>query len=152
MHGAFWEGGFGVRSVSDLAAAAGLHGDAAFAAALVLTGTGQAHPVQQTSAVEQATPACDRLNSELQRLAKAGRRLSALASPVLGAGVPVSRLQQVFLMSYAQGARQADQWARFAWQASEPTGKALLRKIQLLPKALAFHQSLKIYAGLSVTI
>jgi SAM-dependent methyltransferase len=77
----------------------------------VLVGSGRAHPAQSPVAVEAARPACRRLNAHLADRARTSGEVRHLASPVIGAGVRVPRLEQLLLAARAQGLAGPDQWA-----------------------------------------
>lgn len=80
-------------------------------AVAVLVGSGRAHPAQSELAVEAARPACRRLNAALVERARASGEIRHLASPVIGAGVRVPRLEQLFLAARAGGAAEPAAWA-----------------------------------------
>jgi Predicted methyltransferase regulatory domain len=44
-----------------------------------------------------------------------GNKILVLASPVTGGGVPISRFQQLFLISIKQGKKHPAEWAQLAW-------------------------------------
>ncbi|MDR3511073.1 MAG: class I SAM-dependent methyltransferase [Caulobacteraceae bacterium] len=77
----------------------------------VLIGSGRAHPAQSEVAVQAARAPCLRLNAHLARRARTSGEVRYLASPVIGAGVKVPRLEQLFLAARADGADGPDAWA-----------------------------------------
>jgi SAM-dependent methyltransferase len=77
----------------------------------VLVGSGRAHPAQSEVAVEAARPACRRLNAALIARAETRGEVRWLASPVIGAGVRVSRMEQLFLAARAGGSAEPAAWA-----------------------------------------
>jgi SAM-dependent methyltransferase len=93
----------------------------------LLVGTGSLHPAQDEAAIEAARPATQRLNARLID----GVRLSAdapwLASPVTGGGVPVGRIQGLFLGALRSVPAEADGLAESAWRSLEGLGERLLR-------------------------
>ena len=88
--------------------------DEAIRATMVLVDEGVVHLTQPPARIEEAAAACNRLNGEILRRSLTEDRIHALASPVTGGGVRVSRLEQLFLLALRQGARSPDEWARFA--------------------------------------
>jgi SAM-dependent methyltransferase len=80
-------------------------------AVAVLVGSGRAHPAQSDLAIEAARPACRRLNAALTQAARASGDIRHLASPVIGAGVRVPRLEQLFLNARAGGGADPAAWA-----------------------------------------
>src|SRR6202012_2838969 len=77
----------------------------------VLIGSGRAHPAQSPVAVEAARPACLRLNAHLCHRARTDGQVRHLASPVTGAGVRVSRVEQLLLNGRAVSDRHPESWA-----------------------------------------
>ncbi len=93
----------------------------------VLTGAGYAHPAQDAAAAESAAPACARLNAALLERAAQGETSPALASPVLGGGVFLPRLEQLFLLSHWRGGDGPKDWAEDAADALSARGEQVLR-------------------------
>ena len=77
----------------------------------VLVGSGRAHPAQASIAIEAARPACRRLNAHLCRRARTSGEVRHLASPVIGAGVRASRLEQLLLDARAEPGGGPAAWA-----------------------------------------
>lgn len=63
----------------------------------LLCGTGFVAPAQSTETVEGARKASQALNAELCRRAEFSGGTTYLAAPLIGAGVPVGRIDQIFL-------------------------------------------------------
>lgn len=63
----------------------------------ILCGARFVVPVQSTDTVERARPAASALNGELCRRAEFSSDTTYLAAPLIGTGVPVSRIDQIFL-------------------------------------------------------
>lgn len=108
------------------------------------------HPAQPRARVDEATPACARLNAEILRRALTKDRLHALASPVTGGGVSVSRIQQLFLLAWHTGARSPDAWAKFAWEAPGGSDVDKVPVADILKEALYFQQRLPQFAALKL--
>ena len=85
-------------------------------AAMLLTGIGSAHPVQARAAQEAAAPRCKALNARILEHAAENREVCALASPVIGAGVFVSREDMLFLRAINQGVTTPQAWAQLTWE------------------------------------
>ena len=96
-------------------------------ALIVLTGAGHVHPVQEPEAVEAAQARCRRLNAYLCRRARDSDQIAFLASPITGGGVPVGRIQQLFLLARHSGKTEPAEWAAYVWD-------ILSRQNQLLIK------------------
>jgi SAM-dependent methyltransferase len=84
------------------------------AALFALIDSGAVLPVQPRPLGERAAPACMRLNAEILRRSLTDDTIGVLASPVTGSGIPLSRLQRLFLLAWHDGARSPDAWAAFA--------------------------------------
>jgi hypothetical protein len=126
-------------------------------ALLILVQSGIIHPVQDGGLTDQSTKLCQKLNEEILNQARLGKRITALASPITGGGIPVSRTHQLFLLALLSGAKSPDQWAKFAWHileenASEgrPCISAGLRGATLPREALLFLQSLPILVAMGL--
>lgn len=111
-------------------------------ALLVLVDAGIVHPAQPKARIEQAAAACARLNAEILHRAVTEDRIRALASAVTGGGVSVSRIEQLFLLAYKQGARTPDAWARFAWDTLAESAVDKPPVADILVEALSFLQRL----------
>jgi SAM-dependent methyltransferase len=77
----------------------------------VLVGSGRAHPAQADETIAAARPACRRLNTHLTQRARTSADVRFLASPVIGAGVRVPRLEQLFLAARAEAGADPALWA-----------------------------------------
>jgi SAM-dependent methyltransferase len=77
----------------------------------VLVGSGRAHPAQTEADIASAREPCRRLNAHLCERARTGGDVRFLASPVIGAGLRVPRLEQLFLAGRAAGGAGPDAWA-----------------------------------------
>lgn len=122
--------------------------DEVLRALMILIDAEIVHPAQPRARVEKAAPACARLNAEILRRALTEDRLQALASPVTGGGVSVSRIQQLFLLAWTRGARSPDAWAKFAWEAPGGSDVDKLPVADILKEALYFQQRLPHFAAL----
>ncbi|MFT0533276.1 class I SAM-dependent methyltransferase [Castellaniella hirudinis] len=92
----------------------------------VLVGMGAATPCQTEAAAKQVHKRCSALNQYLIGRAQLGNDIQALASPVVGGGVAVSRFCQLFLLARQGGHKQASDWAQFAWKVLQAQGQRLL--------------------------
>lgn len=81
----------------------------------VLVGSARAHPAQSEKVQELVAPRCHALNAGLIDRARTAGDMNCLASPLLGAGIPVGRFEQMFLGSRARGRRRPEEWAQDAW-------------------------------------
>jgi len=82
-------------------------------AAMVLVGTGDAAPALSPQQEAQRRQQTERFNMALMQRALTSGEVNYLASPVIGSGVPVARLEALMLLAQH---RKADP-VRFVWQA-----------------------------------
>ncbi|MEN3951384.1 class I SAM-dependent methyltransferase [Iodidimonas sp. SYSU 1G8] len=72
-------------------------------AAIVLIGKGDVSPAVSDEAAAAARPRTDALNAELLSMARSGRQMSYLVSPLTGGGVVVGHIPQLMLAARAEG-------------------------------------------------
>jgi SAM-dependent methyltransferase len=82
-------------------------------AIMVLIGKVVLHPVQDDAAIAASTERARKLNSYLCRRARADSTNSALASPLTGGAVGVSRIEQMFLLARELGVDGSEALARY---------------------------------------
>ena len=131
---------------------------AIFRALMILIDAGIAHPAQATSVAPEKVEACRRLNDEFLRRSLTDDDIVVLASPVTGGGVPVPRIQRIFLWAVRNGANTPNEWAAFVSRAiaiEEATPLAAVRgkaplEIDLQKEALYFFTCLPVFAALMI--
>lgn len=116
-----------LRELEQRPACAGIAFGQLAQAALVLTGMGSLHPVQSCSAIDAAAPRCKALNKHILERSLESADISALASPVTGAGIFLAREEMVFLHSISLGQEDPHDWARHAWESLGEGDPATLR-------------------------
>lgn len=104
-------------------------------ATMILSGTGALVSVQEETVTAKARRRTDSLNRHLMTQARSRSDLNYLASPVSGGGIQVGRFQQVFLLARAQGHKQPQEWARFAWELLAMQGQRLVKEGKALESA-----------------
>lgn len=102
------------KSVAELEAALGRPAQQFLSDLMVLVGSGAVQPVQRRR-TERSISQCAKLNAHICRRAQSEAKVGALASPVLGAGLHVGRLGQLFLLAMAEGIETPREQAAFAW-------------------------------------
>lgn len=107
----------------------------------VLFGAGYVHPARTAEAEQVA--ACARLNRQLCEKARQGEGITVLASPVMGGGMAVTRLEMLMLLSRAEGADKPEQWAEDALNVLYARGERLQREDQ----PLSLEEALKEMEG-----
>lgn len=78
----------------------------------ILTCAGYLH-VAREDVSQESRDACARLNRVLCEQAKTGEGSPFLASPVTGTGIAATRMERLFLLARANGAKEPDEWAAF---------------------------------------
>jgi hypothetical protein len=58
---------------------------------------------------------------------RGSNELGYLASPVIGGGIVVGRIQQLFLLAMGQGKKQPAEWAQFVWQILSAQSQKLVK-------------------------
>jgi hypothetical protein len=101
----------------------------------VLIGSGRAHPAQSEAQAEAAKPASDKLNAYLCERARIGGDVTWLASPVIGAGVPVGRFEQMFIAARGKGLKKPEDWSKDAWEVLTRQNQSLIKEGQVLKTA-----------------
>ena len=107
--------------------------------------TGSAGEIRRAVA-EQAAPFCARLNDGILQRSVAEDTIGVLASPVIGTGIPVSRLQRLFLLSMRDGATTTEQWVASARHAFPMPANVLMREALLLQIRLLALRALEVVA------
>jgi hypothetical protein len=83
-------------------------------AVLLAAGHDQLELVQPDDTIGRARPPSARLNAHLLKAARSDDGFKHLASPVTGAGVPLERMQQLFLLAARDGRAEPEALATFA--------------------------------------
>lgn len=96
-------------------------------AAIVLTGAGHLHPVQDDESNSTTKKATSAINKSIINRARANGDIQYLSSPLTGGGIVVSRFQQLFLLAKQSGRKTPDEWARFAWDLLSVQGQRILK-------------------------
>jgi SAM-dependent methyltransferase len=104
-------------------------------AVTALIGAGHAEPAQPEETMRKAKPQTERLNAHLRHVAGATNDIGVLASPVTGGGVPVPRLEQLFLTSIDLGATGPADWAGHAWRVLDAQGHKVITEGKTLETA-----------------
>lgn len=111
------------KSLVEIAAAAGRAPEEVWSGLIDLIGVGFVQPVRGCDDPNVRTRSRN-LNAFVCSRAALGGKVSALASPVLGAGLQIGRLEQLFLLSLANGRKTPGEQAEFVFQALRASGGA----------------------------
>ncbi|MEI9966008.1 MAG: methyltransferase regulatory domain-containing protein [Caulobacteraceae bacterium] len=121
------------KSIGDLSARPALQRltrDALMEAVALMVGLRHVLPAQSPEAAQAALEPCARLTRHIVELARVREDIGHLPSPVAGAGVPVPRIEQLFLREWAAGERAPRAWADGAWAVLREGGQRLVKQGQ----------------------
>jgi hypothetical protein len=96
-------------------------------ALFVLTGLGNVSAAQDEAQVAAVRARTQALNRHLVDKAVFSNEIGFLASPVTGAGVPIGRIQQLFLRAIRRGRTTPQEWALDIWPLMEAQNQRLMR-------------------------
>lgn len=119
-----------------------------FEAVFILCGNGTLAPAQSPAAIAAAGPACRRLNAALLARARSSDEVCYLASPVVGGGLPMPRIPQLFLLAHSLGHHGAAAWSRYAASALAEQGERLSKDGRQLTSDDEQHAELQRKASL----
>lgn len=101
-----------------------------FQAVMILAGKGDLHSAHPDEVTDKCRVSAQKLNLEILRRSKSSGEFSALASPVSGAGISVSRFNQIFLLGYSEGCKSISDLSEFALKALLGSGQKILLENQ----------------------
>jgi SAM-dependent methyltransferase len=111
-------------------------------AAMVLMHKGALGLAQDDEAIARCRPRTDSLNRLLLEQARSSTDVTCLASPVLGAGVSISRVNQLLLLARSSGLREPREWAQSVDQLLKSQGQRLLKDGEPVTDPVAMLQQL----------
>jgi SAM-dependent methyltransferase len=123
-------GDYQIRSLHDIERAVegkGVDFNSLVEAITILIGKGNLYPVQDDAAIAAAIPRTRAFNRKLCEQARYSEAVSALASPVIGGSVPVSRMEQLMLLARADGLASPEGWSRFILRIMGVQGQRVLK-------------------------
>ena len=91
--------------------------------------------IEPEQAAAQAAERCALLNAHLCERAQFNGEIDSLASPVVGGGVAVGRVDQLFLRARHLGKESPTEWAQYAWIALSAGGERLMKDGKPIDKA-----------------
>jgi methyltransferase-like protein len=95
-----------------------------YQALMILTGIGYIHPAVDEQTFQQRKTYTDAFNNAVKAKAIYGEELNFLASPLIGTGVVVNRLEQLFLLAKSHN----QDGVNFVWQVLESQGKKVIKE------------------------
>ncbi len=105
-----------------------IHLNSLFQALVILTGIGYVHPAVADEICQQRKQSTDAFNASIKAKAFYSNDFNYLASPLIGTGVVVNRLEQIFLEAKSQN----QDLATFAWQTFSSLGQGVVKEGKLL--------------------
>lgn len=86
-----------------------------FQAIYILIALGHMAVVQEDKNIEKAKVKTEKLNNFILKKSTKNAEINYIASPVVGAGISLTRFQQLFLYSRNNGKNKSEEWATYAW-------------------------------------
>lgn len=100
----------------------------------VLTLANRIMPCQDDAAVKLVKKSCDRLNAYICERSQFSETINFLASPLIGGGVNVNRILQLFMVNYKGGIKTTDKLADVVWKILSRQGQHILFNGKALEK------------------
>lgn len=122
--------GYRVLSFKELEQAvkpAGVVFEALVQALMILVYKGILHPAQSEAAIKAALPAARRLNRKLCEQARHSDAVTAMVSPVTGGAINMNRVDKLFLLGLATGAKDPEALGRFVIDNLALSGARMLK-------------------------
>jgi SAM-dependent methyltransferase len=82
--------------------------------------------VQDDGKIKEAKVFTEKLNEYLINKSALESDLNYLASPVIGSGIFVGRIQQLFLLAKSKGHKKTSEWASFTWEILKSQNQRIL--------------------------
>lgn len=101
-------------------------------AIFILLGKGALLPARDTTDIENSTNDYKALNTHIIELSRSYDRVSFLASPITGGGIPLERFKQLSLMAYLQGIESPQEITKYVWQTLAYQGRKISKEGRLL--------------------
>ena len=96
---------------------------------LLFVHIGHAMPCQDEKTAEKVKPRCDRLNDCILQKSRLGGEIVSLASPLLGGGIGVNRIDQIYLAYFKKKPKaNAEELAQEAWSVLSSQGQKLANR------------------------
>lgn len=94
---------------------------------MVLCSQGHVSPANNEEVIKKATKRSQLLNQQICNHSKGSRELAFLASPVLGGGFVVNRIEQLFLLALSEGNKELSQMAASTWNFLKLSGERVIK-------------------------
>ncbi|MCC2958627.1 methyltransferase regulatory domain-containing protein [Massilia sp. IC2-477] len=103
-------------------------------AMMILVGKMAVYPAQEEKIIKAALPATTRLNRMLCEQARYSDEVSVLASPVTGGGINLGRVDKLFMLARANGAKTPEETGRYVINILKLSGQRIVQKDGKVPE------------------
>lgn len=117
---------------------------------IILSSQGHVSPTYDEEAIKRCSKRAQALNQKICNYSKGSRDLSFLASPVIGGGFVVNRIEQLFLLAISERKTDLDQMAAYAWNLLRASGERVVKDGEPLATDEQNVLELKMQAGIFV--
>ncbi len=94
---------------------------------MILSGISVLAAAQDENAISRSKETSQRINQHLLKKARGSDEVGFLASPVTGGGIPVARMEQLFLLARSEGKRASETWAEYVWPILSSLGQRVMK-------------------------
>ncbi len=94
----------------------------------ILVAQGSLYRALEDDEIARAKKTTTKLNDWLIRRARGAADLNYVASPVIGAALPVNRVGQLALLAMKEGRKTPAEWAKFTWDILTAQGQKLVKE------------------------
>jgi hypothetical protein len=101
-----------------------------FEALLVLVGANHAHPAQEVAT--ESRKRCTALNRYICECARSNNDIQVLVSPVTGCGIPLGRIEQLFLLAAQHGKETVSEKVVHVWELLSAQGHSIVKEGKML--------------------
>lgn len=117
-----------IGEIADFTADKGLQVGQVLECLITLAHRQQVLSVKKSVVDESSIDSCAKLNAYLMNLSRSNSVQAHLASPVIGGGFGVSRIEQLFILAYSNGQKSAEGMAAFAWDILNSQNQKLVKE------------------------
>ena len=101
--------------------------DGIFQAVNILAAKDNLAFTQEAPLNEEIIKRAQALNKQIMERGKFGTEVNALACPLTGGALPLTRVHQLFILAIENGNKSPQEWAKFAWSKLQSAGQKLLK-------------------------
>jgi SAM-dependent methyltransferase len=97
-----------------------------FQAIFIMVALGYMAITQEDTSIVKAKLKTEKLNKFILKKSTKNAEINYLASPVIGAGISLTRFQQLFLYARVNGSIKSQEWASYAWSILKSQNQRIL--------------------------